>query len=368
MATAVRIEPILDIAKRDAFLESLLDASAGAFKIFAVYLGDRLGLYDAMADGRCRTAAQLADATGANMRYLREWLEQQTVCGVLEVENPWDAPQARRYRLPPEHAEVLTERESLNYLAPLAQLIAGAVKPLDQTVDAFRNGGGVPYEAYGRDLREGQGRMNRAMFLYQLGWEWLPAIPDVHARLSDEVPARVADIGCGYGYSSIGMAKAYPRILVDGFDLDGASVQEAKKNALEHGVADRVCFQARDAGDPELVGRYDLVVAFECVHDMSDPIGALEAARRMLKPGGSVIVADERVAEQFTPDGGEIDWMMYGWSVLHCLPVGMADKPSCGTGTVMRPATLQRYSRQAGFVGFEVLPIDNYFLRFYRLS
>ena len=301
MSAAARFEPVLDVSRRDAFVEDLLGASAGVFKMFSIYIGDRLGLYDAMADGRRRTATQLAQQTGANPRYIREWLEQQTVCGVMEVDNPWDEPLQRRYRLPAEQAEVLTERESLNYLAPLAQLLAGAVKPLERTVDAYRSGDGVAYEDYGPDLREGQARMNRAMFLYQLGWEWLPAIPDVHDRLRDETPARVADIGCGYGYSSIGMAKSYPRILVDGFDLDRASVEAAGRNAVEHGVADRVRFHARNAGDPELAGRYDLVTAFECVHDMSDPIGALAAARRMLKPGGSVIVADERVADRVHP-------------------------------------------------------------------
>ncbi len=367
MSAVARISPVLDASKRDAFVEDLLEASGGVFKMFAIYLGDRLGLYDAMADGRLRTAAQLAERAGINPRYAREWLEQQTVCGVIEVDNAWDASEARRYRLPPEHAEALTERESLNYLAPLAQLLAGAVKPIERTVEAYRNGGGVPYEDYGRDLREGQGRMNRAMFLYQLGWEWLPSIPDVHARLQSATPARIADVGCGYGYSSIGMAKSYPHAVVDGFDLDEASVEEARRNAREHGVADRVCFHARDAGDPELGGRYDLVTALECVHDMSDPIGTLASARRMLRPGGSVIVADERVAERFNPAGGEIDWMMYGWSVLHCLPVGMADQPSSCTGTVMRPSTLERYSREAGFIEFEILPIDNFFLRFYRM-
>jgi hypothetical protein len=133
-------------------------------------------------------------------------------------------------------------------------------------------------------------------------------------------------------------------------------------------VFERVRFRTLDAGDPELAGRYDLVTAFECVHDMSDPVGVLSTMRRLAGEHGAVLVADERVSETFTTKGNEVEWMMYGFSILHCLPVGMADAPSVGTGTVMRAETLQRYAASAGFSGIEVLPIDNFFFRLYRLN
>jgi hypothetical protein len=139
-------------------------------------------------------------------------------------------------------------------------------------------------------------------------------------------------------------------------------------NVAEAGLSDRVRIRRQDAGDPLLRERYDLVTAFECVHDMSDPVGALRTMLSLAGDGGSVIIMDERVGERFTVQGNEVEWMMYGWSVLHCLPVGKADRHSAETGTVMRPDTLKQYAAEAGFCDIEVLPIDNFFFRFYRLK
>jgi len=353
--------------QRDSFVERMLDSVRGLFDIFAIYLGDQMGFYQALAADGSATSVELAAHTHAHERYVREWLEQQTVFGILEVENHEASPTERRFRLPAAQAEVLTDADSLNYLAPLAQLGVGVTRPLDSLLKAYRKGGGVPFADYGRDLRIGQGNMNRTMFLQQLGTEWLPAIPDIHARLQADPPALVADIGCGLGWSSIGIAQAYSNAHVDGFDLDGPSIEMARDNAIEYGLNGRLNFHERDAGDPSLVGRYDLVTAFECVHDMANPVGALHTMRRLAGDKGTVLVVDERVGDVFTPAGNEVEWMMYGWSVLHCLPVGMAEEPSAATGTVMRTDTLRQYAKEAGFREVEVLPIDNFFFRFYRL-
>ena len=354
-------------AQRDAFVERLLQSTAGLFDIYSIYIGHRLGYYKTLAGGEPVTPIDLAGQTATQERYAREWLEQQTVTGILEVENPEAEPGRRRFRLPAAHAEVLAEPDSLNYLAPLAQLAVGAATPISKVLDVFRRGGGVPYGDYGVDLREGQAGMNRAMFLQELGQAWLPAIRDIHARLQGDPPARVADFGCGAGWSSIGIAQAYPKVQVDGFDLDEPSIQLAWANLRQTNLNGRVKFHIRDAGDPTLRGQYDLVTAFECVHDMSDPVNALRTMRRLINGSGSVIIVDERVGDSFTPSGNEVEWMMYGWSVLHCLPVGMVDGPAAGTGTVMRTDTLRHYAREAGFREVEVLPIDNFFFRFYRL-
>lgn len=191
---------------------------------------------------------------------------------------------------------------------------------------------------------------------------------DVHARLQAETPARVADVGCGVGWSSIGIAHAYPRVQVDGYDLDEPSIEMARANARDAGLSDRVAFHVRDAGDRALAGRYDLVAAFECIHDMSNPVGALRMMRQLAGDNGVVFIVDERVGDRFTATGNDVEWMMYGWSVLHCLPVGMADQPSAETGTVMRTDTLRRYASEAGFRSVEVLPIENFFFRCYRLN
>jgi SAM-dependent methyltransferase len=352
--------------ERDFLVERLMRSSAGMFDIFTTYLGDRLGLYQALVAGGPATSTELADRTGTNERYLREWLEQQTVIGTLVVDDASSGPAERRYHLPAGHAEVLVECDSQSYLAPLAQLMVGTVLPMPAILAAFRTGDGVPFGDYGADMREGQGGLNRAAFLQLLGTEWLPAVPDIHARLQAEPPARVAEIGSGAGWASIGLARAYPRVRVDGYDIDAPSVELARSNAREMGVADRVSFAVRDAADPALAGTYDLVLAFECVHDMANPVGALRSMRNLAGQSGAVIVMDERVGESFAARNDDTEWFMYGFSVLHCLPVGLVDRPSAATGTVMRPSTFRQYAIDAGFRDVKILPIDNFFYTFYR--
>ena len=353
--------------QKEALIERLLRSTSGVFEIFTIFIGYKLGYYQVLANRGPLTSVSLAALTGTYERYAREWLEQQTVSGILVVENPDADAKSRLFRLPPGHAAALVARESLDYMTPLAQLAVSVTRPLDALLEAYRNGTGISLTEYGPDFVEGQANVNRAAFLYQLGTEWLPAIPDVHQRLTSDPPARVADFGCGAGWSCIGMANAYPRIQVDGFDLDEPSISAAKEHLKDSGVSDRVAFYVRDAGDPSLAGRYDLVTAFECIHDMSDPVAALRTMHSLAGTDRTVLVVDERVGDAFTPEGNDVEWMMYGWSVLHCLPVGMANRPSAETGTVMRTSTLVRYAQAAGFSEVEVLPIENNFFRFYRL-
>lgn len=284
------------------------------------------------------------------------------------VDDPAAVPALRKFSLPPPHAEVLADPDSLDYLAPLAQMFIGVLFPIPGLIDAYRTGGRVPYGDYGVDLREGQGAINRSAFLFQLGSEWLPSIVDVHQKLGSQAVTKVADIGRGVDWSSIGIAKAYENLAVDGLDLAQPSIEDALKNAVKAGVSDRVNFYARDAGEPELRGNYDLVTAFECIHDLADPVSVLQAMRGLLKDDGCVVMADERTGKSFMSEDGDVDWMMYGWSFLHCLPVGMADQPSVETGTVMRQETMARYAEDAGFRSTEVLPIENFLFRFYRLN
>jgi 2-polyprenyl-3-methyl-5-hydroxy-6-metoxy-1,4-benzoquinol methylase len=335
-------------------------------ELLAIYLGVRLGLYDTLAgQGPC-TPPQLATRAGIAERYAREWLEQQAVGGILEVDDAEQEATARRFLLPAGHDEVLLDQDSLSYLAYVARWLPSIGQAAPSVLEAFRTGGGVSWAAYGADAREGQAEQNRPLFLNLLGSVWLPAVEDVHARLGADPPARVADIGCGAGWSSIGLAKAYPNARVDGFDLDEPSIELARVNAVEHGVADRVSFQVRDVADPALAGRYDLVMGFEMLHDLSRPVEALRVMRGLMAEGGSVLIMDEKVAERFTAPGDEVERLYYGFSTLCCLPAGMAEQPSAGTGTVMRPDTLRRYALEAGFREVEVLPIEHEQFRFYR--
>jgi 2-polyprenyl-3-methyl-5-hydroxy-6-metoxy-1,4-benzoquinol methylase len=337
----------------------------GALELFTVYLGERLGLYRALAEGGDATSAELAGRTGTAERYIREWLEHHAASGLLEVDDPAAGPLARRYRLPPAHARVLAAPDDIRYRAFNGVEIARAARQLPGLVEAFRSGGAPPALPW---APEGRADYNRAVFLNLLGTQWLPAIADVDRRLRGEPAARVADLACGAGWSSVAIAQAYPLARVDGFDLDPDVIAAARRNAEQAGVSGRVSFAVTDASGPGWSGRYDLVTIFEGLHDMSRPADALRVARGMLGPSGSVVIADELVEDEFTAPASELERYHYGWSVVACLPAAMGDPQTSATGAVMRPATLRRYAQEAGFAGVEVLPLETEVWRFYRLT
>jgi SAM-dependent methyltransferase len=350
-------------AARDALVERLFEGVLGMTDVYTVYMGDRLGIYRALVDDNA-TEAEIAAATGADLRYLREWLEQQAVTGLIEVDDASKPADVRRYRLPEGYAEVLVERDSPSYMTAFARMMAGIVRPLPQVLEAFRTGEGVAYADFDADFLEGQGDMNRVQFINFLGSDWMPALPDVHERLQQG--GRIADVACGTGWSTMALARAYPNAEVHGLDLDEASIELARANAAQEGVD--VPFEVRDAADPKLSGRYDLVTCFEAVHDMARPVESLRGMRSLLAESGVLLIGDERVADQFTAPGDEVERIMYGFSVFHCLPVGREEQPSAATGTAMRASTLREYAEGAGFTRFEVLSIENDFWRFYRLE
>jgi len=341
----------------DEYAERLFQSSVAFVDVLAAYLGDRLGWYRALAAGGPATADELVSRAGGSPRYAREWLEQQAVSGVLAVD-----PDGR-FRLEAGPAEVLTDENSLAYLAPLARMLGAASVQLPALMQAYRSGGGVSWEQFGPDMRESQAEMNRPWFEQRLPGV-LATLPEIHAALSRPA-ARVGDVGCGGGWSSIALARAYPQASVEGWDIDEPSVQLARANAAAAGVA--ATFHAGGAAAIESEA-LDAIFAFECIHDMADPVSTLREMRRALKPDGVVVIMDEAVAERFAPGGDDIERMMYGFSLLICLPDGMATQPSAATGTVMRPETLRAYAREAGFTDLEVLPTGEFgFWRFYRL-
>ena len=350
--------------RRDALVERLFLDAVGAFDLFSVYLGETLGLYRVLADHRAMTAAELADAARIHERYAREWLEHQAASELLDVEEDGDEP---RFLLPEGHDEALLETSSLNYVAPLARSVLASIRPVDSVVEAFRNGGGVPYADYGQEMHEAQAAFTRPLFENLLGKEWLPSVREIHERLSSDPPARVADVACGQGRSSIAIARAYPQVQVDGIDSDHASIEFARRNLEGSGVEDRVAFHDRDAAGAELAGRYDLVTIFEALHDMSYPVEVLKAVRGLLADGGVVFIGDERTEDTFTAPASEVERLFYGYSVFHCLPVGMIGEGAAGTGTVIRAETVKDYAERAGFSSCEVLPIEHDFWRFYLL-
>jgi hypothetical protein len=351
----------------DALAGRLFDAAIGAFDLLSVHIGDRLGLYRALQDASA-TSSELASRAGIHERYAREWLEHQAASGILRVDDASAPAHDRRFQLPAGHAAALVDRESPYSIAPLARSFAASAGVLPQLLDAYRTGGGVPWSAYGTEMIEAQGDFNRPWLVGSLGSEYLPAIVDIDARLRADPPARVADVACGVGWAAISIARAYPNVRVDGFDLDEISIGLARANAAEAGLGDRVRFDVRDAGDPSAAGTYDLAIMIEALHDLSNPVDALAAMRRMVVPGGAVVIADEKTGDAFSAPAEAVERFFYGFSLLCCLPAAMTDQPSAGTGTVMRPGTLRQYAGAAGFGSVEVLDLDHDTLRFYRLA
>ncbi|HVH21146.1 MAG TPA: class I SAM-dependent methyltransferase [Pseudonocardia sp.] len=331
MTTTVNRTDTQASATAEEFGERMFGAVLGAQLVQAVYLGDRLGYFRALADGVELTSGELAARTACAERYTREWLEHQAVCGVLTVTDSAVAATERRYRLPSGAAEVLTDVLSPNHVLPVARFIAGLGVHMGSLADAYRSGTGLSWAEMGTDAREAQAATNRPLFLGALPRDYLPSVPEIQAVL--QRGGRLADVGCGFGWSAIGLALAHPDITVDGYDVDGPSIEAARRNALEAGVADRVRFHLADATATE--GRYDLVTAFECIHDLPDPVSVLATMRRLAEPAGLVLVMDERVAEQFTAPGDDVEQLMYGYSLMCCLPDGLAHPGSVGTGTVM---------------------------------
>lgn len=353
-----------DQARVEEFSGRLFMAGLAAMELAAIDLGVRLGLYARLLEGPSKTPAELAESAGIHTRYAREWVEQQAAAGILEVDDASKSPEERRYALPPAQAHVLLEDTSMAYMAPMADLVRAIGRTQEQVEQAFRSGRGVPYQAY--DLHEMQAGFTKPTFFNHLTQTWIPALPDVHARLQAGA-ARVAEIGSGCGWASIVMAQAFPGVTVHGFDSDTASVEAARRNAAAAGVSDRVIFDDADVTQATAQDGYDLVFAVEMLHDVPDPVGVLRAMRRLRGPDGAVLVVDEKAKDSFTVPADELERFFYAASVLHCLPVGMASERSAGTGTVFRPDTLRRYAREAGFERVEILPVDHPQFRLYRL-
>lgn len=355
-------------ARRDALAERLFGAFILGSELLTIELGRRLGLYAALRDCSPVTATELAQRAGIAERYAREWLEQQAAAGIVDVADETGVATTRRFVLPAAHISVLLDPEHPANVVAFAPFLTGFALTLPAVTRAYRTGAGVAFERFGTELRHGIGLGNRPMFATSMP-AWIDALPDIAERL--RTGGAVLDAGCGLGYSSVALAKAFDRITVDGIDLDSASVVEARAIVRDQGLDGRVRFTLGNTSDPTDLPTsqcgYDLVTIFEALHDMGDPVSTLSAVRPLLTEGGAVLVADERVADEFTAPAGEVDRLMHAASVLHCLPATMAESQNTANGTVLRASTVRAWAAAAGFTVTE-LPIDNLLWRFYRLD
>ena len=323
------------------FLMKLAGDAAAAAGGLSVAIGDRLGLYSAMAGAGPMTAAELADKTGLVERYIDEWLAAQAGLGYVTYD-----PAARTFTLPDEHAAVMADENSPAFLAGVFPVLRSLYATEDGLINAFRVGGGVGWNEHSDSLYRGTARLFRPGYRQNIVDSWLPALDGVVDRL--QAGAQVADVGCGYGYSTIIMAEAFPKSSFLGIDYHGPSLDAAAKAASEAGVADRVRFQV--AGGTNFRGKgFDLVTCFDCLHDMGDPAGVARRVRQALADDGTWMLvepsASGRLEENFHPIGR----FFLAASLAICLPSAMAQHGSTALGNHAGEEALRSAVQTGGF-------------------
>lgn len=344
---------------RDAvwtFMERFVDLASGAATIMTLAVADRTGLLAVLADGHPRTMDQAAGDAGLDGRYTREILSQLVAASVLE----FDA-RSGEVSLPAEHATVIADDASPYAMAGWLDMLSAAAPLIDDIATAARQGGGVSADRYPDRWVRGVARANSPGMRILLTRRWLPALPDVVERLQEG--ARVADIGCGSGAAALAMAAAYPRSEVIGFDIDPRALSAARAAAATAGLGN-VSFVHGSVGELPLDPPFDLVTAFDVVHDLADPSGALRRIRDALAPGGSLLMMEPALSARLEKNVGGREALFYGVSLLHCMTQSLA-VGGAGLGAAWGPEKAEELCRAAGFTTFRRVPIDNPFSAFF---
>ena len=332
----------MDEAKLQEFMGRLVGDMGGAAIMANVILGEELGLYRAMADGQPVTPDELAARTGCHVRLVREWLSGQAASGYVEHE-------AGRFRLPEEQALALAVEDSPVYVAGGASVLSSMYLDKDKLVAAMRGNGALSWADHHPCLFSGTERFFRPGYKANLVSSWLPALDGVVPRL--EAGAKVADIGCGHGASTIVMAQAYPRSRFHGFDFHAPSIEQARQRAADAGVGDRVEFGCATAREFPGSG-YDLVCFFDCLHDMGDPVGAARRAHRALKPGGTVLLVEPFANDELEQNLNPVGRMFYAASTCICTPNSLSQEVGLGLGAQAGERRLRHVFAEAGFDSF----------------
>jgi SAM-dependent methyltransferase len=334
----------IDEAKLGAFAMKALDDLAGALTASLASIGDKLGLYRALA-AEPLTSAELAARTNTAERYVREWCAQQAAAGYLGYD-----PASRRFSLPPEHAEVLTNENSPLCVLGGFQGMTAATRAFPKLLEAFRSGKGVGWDQHEPDLFDGTRRFFRVGYMTHLVGQWIPALDGVEEKLRRG--ARVADVGCGHGVSTILLAEAFPASHFTGFDYHAPSIERARALAAEAGVGSRCRFEVAPAKEYPGTG-YDLVALFDCLHDMGDPVGAARHVRDTLAPDGTFMLvepfAGDRIEENLA---NPLAKMFYGASTFVCTPASLAQEVGLALGAQAGEARLRDVITEAGFTRF----------------
>ena len=309
-----------------------------------VVMGDALGFYRALADGRPTTPAELAERTGTSEHYTREWLAAQAAGDYVTYD-----PATGRYVLPAEQAAALTDETSPAYLPGFFQIAHGTMRDAPQIVEAAREGDGLGWHAHNADVHVGCERFFRTMYNAHLIDEWLPALDGVVDKLSRG--ARVADVGCGHGASTILMARAFPRSVFTGSDYHQKSIEVARTRAAAAGVGDRVSFEVAPAAGYSGTS-YDLVTTFDALHDMGDPVGAARHVRETLAEDGTWMIVEPMAGDRVEDNLNPVGRAFYGFSTLLCTPASLSQEVGLALGTQAGPARIKDVTATAGFSRF----------------
>ena len=355
MATEVQ----LDQEKLEAFVERIVLDAGTAMRGGLMYIGDQLGIFAALAESGPVTAAELAQRTGLNERYLREWLGAMATAEYLEHDSEGDS-----YFLPPEHALPLADEEFPFFTGGLVQMIVPTVTVAPQVADAFKSGRGVTQDQYLPDMYEAIERLTAPWYKHHLVQTWIPAMPNVQEKL--EAAGSACDVGCGSGRAPIAIAKAFPAAEVYGYDVHAGSIGRARANAQAEGVADRVTFTVADGAQlPK--GQFDLITTFDVVHDSADPVGLMISIRQALREDGTYLMLEMNASGEVEENRNPLGKFLYSVSTLYCMTTSLAHG-GAGIGACMGEEKARELAYAAGFTHFRKLPIEEPFSVLYELT
>jgi SAM-dependent methyltransferase len=353
--------PAIDMDRLNGVIGSLVTDYNAAMASALVYIGDRNGLFVALDGAGWVSSDELAAQTGQSSRYLQEWLSAMACAGYVVYD-----PATGRFTLPPEQAFCLANPDSPAYFSGLFEMLPTWYRNAPKVAEAFQTGMGVPQQEYGEEFWHGFERFTRAQFLNHLTQHWIAAIPGLHERL--EAGARVADIGSGNGQAILILARAYPRSEFTGYDNYELALRNARARAAGEGVDGRVRYELRDVAEG-IQGSYDLITAFDTVHDMVDPVGALTAIRKALASDGVFLWTEFNVSGDLTENLANplnLAKFTYSASTLYCMTTSLAEG-GAGIGTCLGPHKAEELAREAGFGSFRRLPIDDPFTVVYEV-
>ncbi|NGY63708.1 class I SAM-dependent methyltransferase [Lentzea sp. NEAU-D13] len=336
--------PEVDTDKLMQFVFRAVDEVGATLNAALVVMGDKLGYYRAMASGDPVSPAELADRSGTAEPYVREWLNAQAAGGYVTYD-----PATGRYALPIEHAVALTVEDSPAFLPGMFQIALGTVHDAGRVLDAARSGAGVGWHEHNTDVHVGCERFFRPNYEANLIEGWLPALDGVTAKL--RAGARVADVGCGHGASTILMARAFPNSTFVGSDYHPESIRVARERAAAAGVGDRVTFEVASAKDFSGTG-YDLVTMFDCLHDMGDPVGAAQHVRSAVAADGTWMIVEPMAGDHVEDNLNPVGRAYYGFSTLLCTPASLSQDVGLALGTQAGPARIRDVAVAGGFTRF----------------